>query len=268
MAKIKDILSLMREFAPESATEPGFDDNVGLIIGSENGETNKVVLCLDCTETVVNEAQSTGAKLIISHHPAIFRGVRKITDEDPTGRMVLASTRSDITVYSAHTNLDFCKGGINDYVADLMGLSNVKPMEMVDGICVGRIGKRNPISLSAFVKELSEKFDDSYVCVTDNGNEKIENVAVVNGGGGDINFINKAIQLGADCYVTADMSHHVRLYASQSGFPVVIMQHYTMEAIYISELAKRLSAMAMERNLCVDFIVSKSERNPVKQEVL
>ena len=141
MAEIKDILALMRSIAPESATEPGFDDNVGLLVGSERGSTDTALLCLDCTENVIAEAAAKGAKLVISHHPVIFRGIRSVTDGDPTGRTILAAARAGVSVYSAHTNLDFCDGGLNDYAAELAGLSDVRPMLEEGGVKVGRYGR-------------------------------------------------------------------------------------------------------------------------------
>lgn len=262
MPEIKDILALMRSFAPEAETEPDFEDNVGLLIGSEKGQTDKVIACLDCTASVVEEAAEKGAGLIISHHPVIFRSVRRVTDEDPTGRVILSAVRKGITVYSAHTNLDFCKGGINDYCAELMGLKNVSPLTTENGVGIGRVGEREEIRLSALVRELARTFDDDHVRTTGD-DVLIKRIAVVNGGGGDIPLTELARRSGADCYVTADVPHHVMLHARACGFPLVMMQHYTMERIYIKRLVGILSSEAEKRGLSVVFEASESESCPI-----
>lgn len=268
MAEIKDILSLVREFAPESDTEPGFDDNVGLIIGSEKSATDEVLLCLDCTESVVEEAKERGAKLIISHHPAIFYPIKRATDQDPTGRMILAAAQAGISVYSAHTNLDFCSGGLNDYAAEIMGIKNAKAMEVADGIGIGRIGDIKKDTLGALAEKLEKAFDDKHVRTVGDLNAEIRKAAVINGGGGSIHYVRLAAELGADCYVTADVPHHVLLFAAQSGMNMIVMQHYTMEAVYLKRLAEILKKSAAVRGVSARFTVSASEYNPTRQEVL
>ncbi len=268
MAAIKDILSILRDFAPERDTEPDFDDNVGLIIGSENSETDKVLLCLDCTENVVEEAARLNAKLIISHHPAIFLPIKSVTDEDPTGRMILAAAKNGITVYSAHTNLDFCKGGLNDYAAELAGLKNVSEMETLDGIAVGRVGDSDKITLGALAAKLAKNFDDGHVRVVGDKDAEIRKIAIINGGAGSLRYVRLAADCGADCYVTADVPHHVLLFAAQSGMNMIIMQHYAMEAVYLKRLAEILTKSAAERGIRVGFQISESEYDPVGKERL
>ena len=266
MSEIKDILALMRDFAPEHMTEPGFEDNVGLLVGSENGVTDKVVVCLDCTAAVVEEAARKGAKLVISHHPVIFRAVRRVTDEDVTGRAVLAAARHGISVYSAHTNLDFCDGGLNDYCAFLMGLKNVKALKTENGVGVGRIGERAEIGLFDFAEELAKVFcDDRVGCAGED--VAVKKVAVVNGGGGDVALAELARRSGADCYVTADVPHHVLTYARDCGFPIVVMQHYTMERIYMNKLVGILTDGAKQRGMRVSFEASESERCPMNGRI-
>ncbi len=266
MSKIKDILEIMRGFAPEDRTEPDFEDNVGLLVGSEKGETDKVTVCLDCTASVVEEAAKKGAGLIISHHPVIFRAVKRITDEDITGRAVLAAARNGISVYSAHTNLDFCDGGLNDYCAFLMGLNNVRPLKTENGIKIGRIGERDAVKLSVFAAELSKTFNDERVGIAGEDVE-VKSIAVVNGGGGDIELTELARHAGADCYVTADVPHHVLMYARDCGFPLVVMQHYTMERIYIKKLVGILTDEANKRGLRVSFEASESECCPISGRI-
>lgn len=267
MAKIADILSLIRRFAPENATEPDFEDNVGLIVGSQNGESIGALLCLDCTEGVIAEAKEKGYKLVISHHPAIFRSVSRVTDETPTGRMILAAAREGISVYSAHTNLDFCQGGLNDFAAELIGLKNIRPMAVENDIGIGRIGELDDsVTATVLAGKVADIFSDKRAAVAGNGNKTVKRVAVVNGGGGDISFLALAASCNADCYVTGDVPHHVALYADQSGLPIIILQHYAAERIYIKRLGEILSGLARNNNTDVQFEVSEYERNPIRME--
>ncbi|HIW02397.1 MAG TPA: Nif3-like dinuclear metal center hexameric protein [Candidatus Protoclostridium stercorigallinarum] len=267
MAKIADILSLMRAFAPESETEPGFDDSVGLLVGSENGDTAGALLCLDCTERVIAEAAEKGYSLVISHHPAIFRGIKKVTDETPTGRMILAAAKRGVSVYSAHTNLDFCEGGINDYAAELLGLSNVRPLLTEGTVAVGRTGElAESMTAARLAARCAAVFNDSRAAVAGDADKKVKTVAVLCGGGGDIGFLEAAAAGGADCYITGDVPHHVALYAAESGTPIVIVQHYAAERIYIKRLGEVLARLAGERGVAARFEASESERDPICKE--
>lgn len=267
MAKIADILSLLRAFAPEEATEPGFSDNVGLLVGSECGESRGALLCLDCTESVVSEALQKGYSLIISHHPAIFRSVTRVTDTTPTGRMILAAAKSGISVYSAHTNLDFCGSGLNDYAAELIGLRDIRPMAEESGVAIGRVGElEHALTASELAANCAKIFGDSRAAVAGDEQKTIKTVAVVNGGGGDIDFLTLAASCGADCYVTGDVPHHVALYARECGLPIVILQHYAAERIYMKRLGEILSERAAKAGVTAYFEVSESEHNPIRTE--
>src|ERR1700680_3599018 len=102
--KIKTITSYLESIAPLSLQEDY--DNSGLIIGNENDEVSGALICIDCTETVIDEAIKKKCNLIIAHHPIIFRGLKKITGENYVERVVLKAIQNNIAVYAIHTNLD------------------------------------------------------------------------------------------------------------------------------------------------------------------
>lgn len=266
MAEIRQILSLMRDLAPESETEPGFEDSVGLLIGSESGKTRGALLCLDCTESVVREAANKGYSLVISHHPAIFRGISRVTDETPTGRMILAAARTGISVYSAHTNLDFCEGGINDYAAELLGLKDVRPVYAEEGVRIGRMGEIAPVSAHTLAKKCAEIFGDRRAAVAGDEYKQVKTVALVCGGGGSIELLETAAKRGADCYITGDVPHHVALYARECGTPIVVLSHYRAERIYMKRLGELLTERAARERIDAVIEVSETERDPVRTE--
>lgn len=121
--KCKDITSFIEAIAPVHLAEEW--DNVGLMLGSYNKEVKKVLVCLDVTSGVVEEAVNLQADLIISHHPLIFKPIKRLNEEDFKGRLIYRLIKNDISVYSAHTNLDVCSMGINQYLAEKLGLLQI-----------------------------------------------------------------------------------------------------------------------------------------------
>ncbi|BEG98604.1 Nif3-like dinuclear metal center hexameric protein [Bacteroides sedimenti] len=121
--KIKEIVSALERFAP-LPLQDGFD-NAGLQIGLTEAEATGALLCLDVTESVIDEAISLGYNLVISHHPLIFKGYKSITGKDYVERCILKAIKHDIVIYSAHTNLDNAQGGVNYKIAEKIGLKNV-----------------------------------------------------------------------------------------------------------------------------------------------
>lgn len=122
--KIKDIISYFEEIAPLKYQESY--DNSGLIIGNQNQDVNSVLLTLDITEAVVDEAISKKSNLIISHHPIIFSGLKKITGADYIQRCIIKAIKHDIAIYACHTNLDSVFGGVNSKICEKIGLQDVK----------------------------------------------------------------------------------------------------------------------------------------------
>ena len=120
--KIQDVVVALERFAPLPLQE-GFD-NAGLQVGLTETEVSGALLCLDVTESVVEEAVSLGCNLIVSHHPLLFHPLRQIADKNDVQRMVRKAIRHDITILSMHTNMDNAKGGVNFKIAEKMGLDN------------------------------------------------------------------------------------------------------------------------------------------------
>src|SRR5689334_11051717 len=121
------IIEALERLAPSSLALEW--DNVGLLVGESNRAVNKALIALDATDQVVEEAVTKGADLIITHHPVIFHPVKRVTDQTVLGRRLLKLIKNNISVYSAHTNLDIANGGVNDVLFELLGLRDKEPME-------------------------------------------------------------------------------------------------------------------------------------------
>src|SRR5437762_1706799 len=131
MPTVADVADFLERFAPTGRAAEW--DNVGLILGERSANVTRIVTCLTVTPPVVEEAITSGANLIVTHHPMLFRPVQKLTDATPEGRMVLALLRAGIAVYSPHTSFDNCAGGINDLLAEKLGLTEVRPLRPYEG---------------------------------------------------------------------------------------------------------------------------------------
>jgi dinuclear metal center YbgI/SA1388 family protein len=124
MTKLKEVVSYLNGKAPLAWQESY--DNSGLITGDPETEITTVLLAVDVTEAVVEEAVSVGAGLIVAHHPVIFKGLKKLTGESYVERTVLAAVRQEIAIYAGHTNFDSVEGGINTRIAEKLGLKNIR----------------------------------------------------------------------------------------------------------------------------------------------
>ena len=126
-AHLADIIGLLNQLCPPDLAEDW--DNVGLQVGDPNAEISKVLVCLDAEEVAVEEALRLGAQLIISHHPLIFRPLKRLTPADMTGRVLFQAIKENISIVSAHTNLDRAADGLNDWLAQRLGVTDMVPLE-------------------------------------------------------------------------------------------------------------------------------------------
>lgn len=130
-ARLADVIGLLNQFCPASLAEDW--DNVGLQVGDPQAAIDKLLICLDAEEAAVDEALRCGAQLIISHHPLIFKPLKRLTPTDMNGRTLFRAIKNDIAVVSAHTNLDRVVGGLNDWLAEKLHLKDAKPLESMAG---------------------------------------------------------------------------------------------------------------------------------------
>ena len=179
MAAVKEIYQLIDNFAPFE-TQMDFD-NAGFLVGRGDSAVERVLVALDITKVVVEEAVRRGCQLIVSHHPVIFGGVKSVTDETVTGRVLLALAENGLSAICAHTNLDAAEGGVNDCLAQRLGLTDTVLLEQ-DGTDrrgraygIGRIGQAHRTGVSgaeyaAYVKEKlgarSVRFEDAGIPVS------------------------------------------------------------------------------------------------------
>ncbi|BBB92808.1 MAG TPA: Nif3-like dinuclear metal center hexameric protein [Methylomusa anaerophila] len=122
------VIDAMEKLAPAQLAEAW--DNVGLIIGKPNQEVSKILVTLDVDEAITDQAITSGIHMIIAHHPFLFKGITKVRTDQPAGRILSKILQADIAVFAAHTNLDIADGGVNDVLADKLGLRDTKPLKI------------------------------------------------------------------------------------------------------------------------------------------
>lgn len=228
---VKDIYNIIDKIAPFS-NQCDFD-NAGLLLGGENANVSGITVSLDCTKSAVDFAIKNNCNLIVTHHPVIFEPLKSITEQD----IVFTAIKNGISVISAHTNLDFSSGGINDTLCELLGLQNVRKYgEIKPEIFELRVGEITPTEPLEYAKALKEFFLVPIKFVS--GNKKIKHVAICSGSGGDL--IDLAIDSGADALITADIKHHQFLDAEQKGISLYECGHFNTEDIIIEPLAEKL----------------------------
>lgn len=232
MVTVNEIYRLLDEKAPFSLQEDF--DNAGFLVGRGEQAVKIVLVSLDITEPVVEEAKRLGAQLIVSHHPVIFHPAKSITDAGPTGRILLKLTEGHIAAICAHTNLDAVEGGVNDALARALGLSEIGMLRQ-EGVDphgrpygIGRIGIVREMSLSAFSSAVKAALRANGLRAADGG-RLVHRVAV--GGGACADMMGDALALGCDTFVTSDVKYNSFLDAVAMGLNLIDAGHFPTEDI-------------------------------------
>ena len=223
--KVRDIVAAIEEFAPLGIQEKW--DNSGLCIGSPEDEVNSVLLGLDCTPELVDEAVACGADMIVTHHPLIFSGLKKISPDDLVGAAVIKAVKAGISIYAAHTSADKVIAGVSGAMAARLGLGNVTILdEDGDGTGLGVVGDLpEAVTAAEAVKLVKERFSLKAMRASRPVEGKISRVAMCGGSGGSL--IAAAQAAGAQLYISGDISYHN--FFTKEGFMIMDIGHYESE---------------------------------------
>ena len=245
---VSDIFKCIDEFAPFNICEEF--DNVGLLVGDAKRNVSNVLISLDLTSGVLNQAKNIDAELIITHHPIIFKPLKHIYSDE----LITQVINSGISVICAHTNLDKVNGGVNDVLAEILGLKDIKILE--NSLEYGRIGHLSEkLDCDSFIKHVAKKLNTSVRATRFNGS--IETVAVL-GGAGEFAW-SEAKKSGADAFVTGESKHHIFIEAKRNSFCFVDAGHFETEVLVCKALRDRLQNKFKNQ---VNFVVAEQE-NPV-----
>lgn len=257
MVKVKDIHSFIKELANESLAESW--DNVGLMLGDENQDVRRILVCLDVTTSVVEEAKIKNIDLIISHHPLIFKGIKNIDFNNFKGNIVKELIKNDISVISAHTNLDSAEFGLNDYLAKLLNLEEIQvlvPSKTDTNVGLGRLGKLpESMNLEEFITYVKEKLDLKFVKLVRANDKKINKIAILGGSGAS--FIYNLPEV--DIYLTGDIGYHEAVDAVELNQNLLDIGHFAEKQS--KELLKRYLE-DLEISKSYEVIFADSEKEP------
>lgn len=239
---VKDIAAHLSTLAPP---EMRMDfDNVGHLVGDGETEVSRVMVALDITDEVLAEASAFGAELIVSHHPLFF-SLQRVTAEDRIGRKIIHLLSRGMSAICMHTNLDAADGGVNDVLADRIGLRELTLLEEageINGVPygIGRVG-RLPVAtdFSRFLSMVKEALGANGLRYYDAG-RPVERVAVVGGSGGG--SLAQALFMGCDTLLTADIKYDVFLSAKEYGINLIDGDHFCTEQVICPVLQAHLAA--------------------------
>ena len=250
MPTVKEIYSYINSLAPFNTQESW--DNSGLLLGNPDRQVNRVSLVLDATLKTVAAAKQNGADLMVTHHPVIFSPTKKIL----AGSVVYELLTSGISAISAHTCLDSAQGGVNDTLAELLGLEGIEPLEL-DGTDTPlvRTGKLpHTMSGEEFAVYVKERLGCN-LRLADAG-KPINTVAVC---GGSLSSLTYELIGKVDAFVTGDLTHHYFIDAAESGLTAIAAGHFETENPVMNVLKAKLEKQFPE----TEFTLINQE-NPVK----
>ncbi len=256
MTTVNDILHYVETLAPRSMKMDW--DNVGLLCGGKGQPVTKILVALDPFEGVCREAAAWGAELIVTHHPLIFQPVASVTDETSIGRSIQLLCRQGISAINAHTNLDQAPGGVNDVLAQRLGLTGVKTIAP-EGADVGllRSGFVREQPLEAFLAAVKDTLGCQGLRYVDGG-KPVRKVAV--GGGSCAGGMLEALDAGCDTFVTADVKYNQFWDASDLGLNLIDAGHFATENPIIGVLAEKIAGAFPE----VAVKISETHRDCMK----
>ena len=232
---IRQIIGALEDFAP-LALQDSYD-NAGLQIGlAKDAETSGVLLCLDVTEDVIDEAIALGCNMIVSHHPLLFAPLKSISGKNYIERCVMKAIKNDITIYAAHTNLDSARNGVNYKIAEKIQLRNIEWLSPKEGNEAGEgvIGTLNtPMTKADFLQLIKQTFNVEALRYNDWKGNTISKVAICGGAG---NFlIPTAIQKECDAFITGEIGYH-RFFGHENELLLLELGHYESEKYTIEIL--------------------------------
>lgn len=257
---LSEITDIIESAAPLKWQEAW--DNSGLQIGKGDAEIQSVLLTVDITEAVLEEALERGCNLVVSHHPLLFHGLKHITGQTPVERCVAFALLHGIAVYSTHTAMDSYLRGVSGKMAERCGLHNYRILcssadEQREGQehGLGVIGSLpQPVMFTDWLAEVKKAFGAPMLSYVPPIYKEVQTIALCGGAGGE--FIGEAIRQKADVYVSADIRYH-DMQAAVGRIGVVDMDHWVSEQ-FVREVLQELLEPVV--NTCI----SKKDATPVK----
>ncbi len=246
--KLREVIAALEHLAPLRLQDEW--DNSGLQVGFPEAEIDSVLVCLDITEAVVDEAIAAKCNLIVSHHPLIFKALRQVSDATYQQRCVVKALAAGVSIYSAHTSLDNAPGGVNHRIAALLGLQKLRWLSPRDGEdagsgLVGELPASEPDA--AFLARVQRTFGVPCLQHSALDGRQVRRVAVCGGAGAFL--LHDAVCAGADCFLSGEFHYHD--YFENQGVLLAELGHYQSEQftqdLLLEYLRKTCPGLAVRR---------------------
>jgi len=259
---IKDIISTIEDIAPLGWQESY--DNSGITLGDIERECIGVYVCLDVSEEIIDKAIKSNCNIIISHHPIIFKGIKKIDYRSQIGKILIKAIKNDIVLYAAHTNIDNAINGVNGVLAERIGLVNLRPLnkgsyfDNENFLGSGAIGElEKPMEKAAFFQHLKETLGLSQITYNSKEQDQIKTIAICGGSGSFL--IPDAIRSSVDIFITGEIKYH-ELLDNDKSILLAEIGHYESEQF----IKERIIAILSEKYCNFVSLISDDFTNRVK----
>jgi len=273
---INDLLAILNGFAAFDLAASW--DNVGLMVGDPGKPLTGVIVALDPTVEVLDEAIDLGVNTIVTQHPCIFSPIKAVRTDLPAGRFLEHALRNGLAVIGCHTNLDVVAGVVSDILAVQLGLVDVLPLSSgltaeqnggqvaQEKLGFGRIGRLvEPLSPEDMLNRFLAVLELPAVRVAGSLPLRIERVAVCGGSGSDL--AETAFNLGADLFLTGEVKHSTARWAESIGFCIVDAGHYSTENLAVSGLVDLLRREFAVRSIALKIVATSRQGNPFRMYI-
>lgn len=261
--KLKEFLTFLDGIAPFQTAENW--DNVGLMIGDPIQHITGVLVALDPTLEVVEEAIDLGTNTIITHHPLFFHPLQSIRTDTPLGILLKKALSHDIALISCHTNLDVAVGGVSDALAetlDLKDLASITSSGSESSHGFGRIGSLPSLTDGPlFLKHVADQLDLPSLPIAGRLPKSISRIAVCGGSGSEL--AEAAFQAGAQVYISGEIKHSIARWAEENEFCIIDAGHFATENVIVPKLVKIISTFFTEKKSRVPVLASQKQSSPL-----
>ena len=237
-----ELMEALHEIVDEETQEPW--DNGGIQIDVGTLEIKRILVALEITSEVIKEANELAVDFIVVHHPLIFQPLSEIDNNEVIGHLVVQLIQSGISVYASHTAFDKLKGGNNDFMAELLKLSNVRPMIAIEEESLGGIGElKEAQTLENFSRNLGRaiSMDPRSFKIVGLPESPVGTIGIITGSGGG--YIRDVIYNGCDVLVTGDVRYHDAQLAKEAGLLVIDAGHYGTEKNFVTNMVEKLEKL-------------------------
>ncbi len=258
---VEEVLKALETWAPAYLAESW--DNVGLQVGSRHQVVRRLGVALDLTPTVLEQAQGLELDCLLTHHPLFFDPIRGLDLDLPLGALVAGLIKAEISLIAMHTNLDAARGGVNDVLAQKIGLTSVKPLcpwEREEGLGLGRVGDLpEALSLEDLAQEVCKALKLEALEISGDPKRVVRRLALCGGAGGSL--ISKAVAQGAEVYLTGECKYHQAREAEALGLALIVAGHFETEVVVVPKIARFLEEYFSRANKVLEIHIL-TEKSP------